>query len=184
MMIWDDSLAATGTDSAARQAARDLERVLTAHSDLREIFDGFTRCLETIYDISRGFLAVREGGQTRFMAVASWQQGQVRKNLSLRLPTESSLLERVAEDGQVYADTFAELCDGNRIERRLLLGDNARSFVLRPLKHDAQVVGMLGYSSDNPDAFAAFDENLWDPYLNRFAERIADYQAAPAHHMD
>jgi len=59
------------------------------------------------------------------------------------------------------------------IERRLLLGESARAFILRPLKHNAHVVGILAYSSDNPDAFAAFDEDLLDPFLDRFAELIS-----------
>jgi len=45
---------------------------------------------------------VREGDQTRFLAVASWQQGHERRSLSLRLPTEGSLLDKVAEDGLMY----------------------------------------------------------------------------------
>ncbi len=183
-MVWDDDLGEFGIDRGARQTARDLEQVLATSEDSRELFDGFTRCLEQVYDISRGFLAVREGEHTHFLAVAAWQQGRERRNLTLRLPTEGSLLEKVAEDGQLYSDDFAELSGGNQTEKRLLLGDSGRSFILRPLKYEGQVVGMLAYASENPDAFAAFDEQLLNPFMDRFAARIALQQTAHVGHAD
>jgi transcriptional regulator with GAF, ATPase, and Fis domain len=182
-MVWDDELGEAGTDGAVRQMVRDLDRVFAVSDELGDVFDGFTRCLEQVYDISRGFLAVRESDYTRFLALATWQHGRERRNLSLRLPTDGSLLEKVAEDGQMYSDGFAELCGGNMVERRLL-GDSARSFVLRPLKYEAHVVGILGYSSNDPDAFAAFDERLLAPFLDRFAERIALRQTVQHHPVE
>jgi len=165
-------------DNAGSELARVMDNLATAltdRQDPRDIFSVFTRHLEKVYAIKRGFLAIRDGDLTRFTAVASWRQGHERRNLSLALPQRGSLLQKVAEDGQVYAETFAQLYDGNMIERRLLMDDDTQAFMLRPLKHAGRVVAMLAYASDDENAFAAFNESVIDPLIDRFAEAIARY---------
>jgi len=168
--------------SAIRSArmVRRLREVLARGSDPRELFYEFTRVLEQTFPIRKGLLALREPNHTRFLAVASWRAGKVRKNLSLRLPTVSSLFEKVAEDGRIYRESFAAFFDGNLLERRLLLDDETQSFVLRPIKYEGRVVALLGYSSDNADAFASLEENPLDAVIEMFGELIAKYQARPA----
>lgn len=155
-------------NGAVNKLTQRLREVLVECSDPPTIFLRFTRELQRVYDITKGFLAIREGDMTRFLAVATFSNGTVRKNLSLKLPSAPSLFEKVADDGKLYTESFAELCDGNLIERRLLLDDDTRAFMLRPLKFDGRVVGLLGYSSDNPDAFVTFEEGLIDPALDEF----------------
>lgn len=159
-------------NDAVRKLTMRLGEVLADCSDPRTIFQEFTRELQRVYDITKGFLALREGDMTRFLAVATFSNGTVRKNLSLRLPNAPSLFEKVAESGQLYTENFAELCDGNLIERRLLLDDDTRAFMLRPLKHEGRVIGLLGYSSENPDAFVTFEEGLVDPALDAFGRLL------------
>ncbi|RKX24746.1 MAG: hypothetical protein DRP45_07520 [Candidatus Zixiibacteriota bacterium] len=154
----------------------ELESVLVDNAEPREMFLEFTRHLEREYDIAKGLLVLKENDKTRFLAVASWNHGKTRKNLSLLLPSTGSLFEKVAEQGQIYTDNFAELYDGNQMEKRLLLDDYTQSFMLRPLKHDATIVGLLGYSSENTDAFVTFEEGLLDPVIDHFAAVIAQFQ--------
>jgi len=154
-------------ESACNRVAVDLDLVLRKKSDPRAVFNGLSRSLLQEFDIKKGFLALREGDQTRFLAVASWKEGRTRKNLSLRLPNISSLFEKVAESGQIYSENFAALFDGNYMERQLLLDDDTASFMLRPLKHDAKVVALIGYSSEVSEAFVAFEEGLLDPIFDR-----------------
>ncbi len=153
-----------------------LDSVLQTQESPQKIFSELTNILQRKYDIRKGMLALRHGDQTQFLAVATWNRGKSKKNLSLRLPTRASLFEKVAEHGQIYSETFAELFDGNLIEKHLLLDDETQSFVLRPLKHEAQVVALLGYSSDNPNAFVTFEEGFPDPFIERFAALIARNQ--------
>jgi GAF domain-containing protein len=178
-MGWHDRPWESHTGGAMNALVDSLSAVLAQTDDPREIFTRFTEHLERVYAIDRGFLAVREGDHAQFTAVASWQQGRERRNLTLQLPSQGSLLQKVAEDGQVFAETFAELYDGNMIERRLLMDDETQSFMLRPLKHEGRVVAMLAYSSNDSDAFAAFNEQLLDPVFNQLAEAIARRQDNP-----
>jgi hypothetical protein len=146
-----------------------LDEVLGSSRDPRVLFSEFSRVLESEFEIRKGFLALREGDQTHFLAVASWKQDGTRKNLSLRLPQAPSLFEKVAESGQIYSENFAELFDGNLIERQLLFDDDTVSFMLRPLKHEGRVVALLGYSSDVPDAFETIQEGTIDAAFDKLA---------------
>jgi len=99
-------------DSADRKYFGAADRLLAASDDIlggtrdpRVMFSEFSRLLETEFEIRKGFLALREGDQTRFLAVASWKQDGTRKNLSLRLPKGPSLFEKVAESGQGCCST-------------------------------------------------------------------------------
>ncbi len=154
----------------------DLACLMSDSCDPRLIFPEFTRILQRGFDIRKGFLAMREGNQTRFLAVALFSRGKTRKNLSLKLPTAPSLFEKVAETGRIYSENFAELFDGNLIERQLLLDDDTVAFMLRPLKHQARVVGLIGFSSDTPNTFVTFEEGLLNPAFDRLGELLGDIQ--------
>ena len=174
-----------GCDSPDRDYSQGIHRLIRNVNDVLEIprdpdetFLQFTKSLETEYDIRKGLLALRDTDHVRFLIVATFNQRKVRKNLSLKLPLTSSLFEKVAEHGRIHTESFTELFDGNSIERRLLLDDSSRSFMLRPLKHEGQVFALLGYSSENPDAFVMFEEGLLDPIIDRFAAAIAGCQLA------
>ncbi|HUV31781.1 MAG TPA: GAF domain-containing protein [Acidobacteriota bacterium] len=150
----------------------NLDAWLPDRIDLPDMFVLVTRKLQQMYPITRGLLAVRESGGTRFIATASFSPRRTRKNLSLRLPSASSLFEKVAEGGVTYTESCREFFSGNPFERNLLLGGDTRSFVLQPLKHEGTVVGIIGYSSDEPTAFTLFEDGLLDRVAARFAARI------------
>jgi len=180
-MFWDNETSYSDQPSAGRfdQLLKSLDIRSSRLIDPQTLFSEFTHRLQDFYEIRKGFLAVREGRNTRFLAIASFNRGRTRRNLSLRLPPTSSLFDRVIEDGRIYTENFATLFDGNTIERQLLVDDSTSSFVLRPLKHDGQVVGLLGYSSDNPNAFVTFEEGLLDPIIDRFAGLLAHMLSCP-----
>jgi hypothetical protein len=169
----------TDSSSVSRPArlVKNLREVLASGTEPREIFYEFTRVLEQGFRIRKGLLALREENQTQFLAIASWRAGSVHKRLSLRLPTVSSLFQKIAEDGRGYSDSFAGFFDGNMMERRLLMDEDTQSFVLRPIKYEGRVVAMLGYSSDSTDAFATLEESVLDPVTASFGEMIGRYQA-------
>ena len=78
------------------------------------------------------------------------------------------IFEKVAESGQVYTENFCDTFTGNFFERKLLLDSDSRSFVLQPLKSEGEVVGLIGYSSEQPTAFTMFEEGLLEKMANRF----------------
>jgi hypothetical protein len=160
------------------QLTAQVDEILSAATDARTAFSEFSRLMESTFDVCKGFLALREENQTRFLAVASWKKGGERRSLSLLLPQTASLFEKVAETGQIYSETFAEFFDGNRIERSLLFDDDTVSFMLRPLKHETRVVGLIGYSSDVPDAFVTIEDGQLDPAFDRLAALLGRLQTS------
>jgi len=145
----------------------------SAGTDISDIFIALTRELQQFYPIKKGLLIAREKDSTHFMATASFSREKTRKNLSLRLPSVSSLFEKVAEGGLVYTENCGEFFSGNSFERNLLLDADTRSFVVLPLKHHGEVMGIIGYSSDDATAFAIFEEGLLDDMAGWLAARIA-----------
>jgi len=162
----------------ARLLLEESFQILQRFPDPRQAFLELTRVLEHQFSIHKAMLAVREDRAARFIAVATWDKGRCRRNLSLRLPTDRTLFAAVIEHGQMFAENFAELFDGSVIERQLLLDDDTQSFMLRPLKHEGTVVGLLGFGSANPDAFLLFEEGLFDRVMERLAETIAAHEPA------
>ena len=157
----------------------ELEHSLAGITDPRAAFVQFSRLIERCLDIRKGFLALREGDQTRFLAVAGWKKDGPPRSLSLRLPNVASFFEKVAEDGKLYSEEIAEFFDGNTIERRLLFDEDTVSFMLRPLKFDGRLVGLLGYSSDAPEAFVTAESGALDPAFERFATTLSGLRLEP-----
>lgn len=131
-------------------------------SDLSKTFFSITRELSKKYDIDKGVLVLRHDQDGKLAAISTWQRGLARDGLALNLPTDSSLLEKVAEDGRVYTEEFSGSFSGNFFERKLLLDDDTRSFVVQPLKSEGRVLGLMGFSSAQPCAFAMFEEGTID----------------------
>ncbi len=129
---------------------------------LSEIFFHVTRELRKRYNISKGVLVVRHDSTHRLAAISTWNNGATRDGLAVNLPVDSSLFEKVAEHGSVYTEEYCGSFSGNFFERKLLLDDTSRSFVVQPLKSNGEVVGLLGYSSEEPTAFAMFDEGAME----------------------
>ncbi len=140
--------------------------------NLSQAFSELTEELIRDFDISKGVLVLRMRDTQDLAAISTWKDGAMRDGLTVSLPAKSSLFEKVAEDGVVYTEDFCESFSGNFFERKLLLDDDSRSFVVQPLKTDGQVVGLLAYSSDQPTAFAMFDEGAGRPLASKFASQI------------
>ncbi len=167
------------TDRAETELSRfNLDEEFSGNEDLGDIFIGLTKLLEKYFDLDRGLLVVREAKGTRFLAVSSWTDDKVRKNLSLRIPETSSLFEKVAEHGILFTENFCDLFSGNSFERNLLLNQDAQSYMLQPLKHEGLVVGLLGYSSTSPMAFPSLENGLLDSIAEQLASRIASQLTA------
>ncbi|HOD65658.1 MAG TPA: GAF domain-containing protein [candidate division Zixibacteria bacterium] len=143
-----------------------------------QMFAHLTRELARRYAINRGVLIMRRGAAGPFAAVSTWVNGSLRDGLAVNLPPQSSLFEKVAEHGRVYTENFCASFSGNFFERKLLLGDESRSFVVQPLTSDGEVVGLVAYSSDEPTAFAMFEEGAVEDVARAFAAAIRKQRLA------
>ena len=146
----------------------NFHKIVNQAENLSEIFFALTRHLRQKFDINKGVLLLRREQPAQLAAVSTWNNGTGRDGLALSLPCKSSLFEQVARHGEVYTENYCDSFSGNFFERKLLLDDNSRSFVLQPLKSDGQVVGLLGYSSETPTAFTLFEEGT----LNGIADKL------------
>jgi len=141
-------------------------------TELSQTFVGLTRRLRQQYPIDKGVLVLRQNDGERLSAISTWHDGAVRDGLKLKLPTETSLFEKVAEHGTVYTEECCGVFSGNFFERKLLLDDDSRCFVVQPLKSEGRVLGLLGYSSRHETAFAMFEEGALDSVADKFGELI------------
>lgn len=140
--------------------------------NITQSFSNLTDELNNEIEINKGVLVIRMQDTHELAAISTWNNGVLRDGLMVTLPGKSSLFEKVAEDGSVYTEDFCSSFSGNFFERKLLLDDNSRSFMVLPLKAEGKVVGILAYSSVEPIAFAVFEEGKFKNRAEKFASEI------------
>jgi transcriptional regulator with GAF, ATPase, and Fis domain len=150
----------------------ELNNSVRPETELSRTFVGLTRKLRQQYPIDKGVLVLRQDDGDRLSAISTWHDGSVRDGLKLNLPTETSLFEKVAEHGTVYTEEICGSFSGNFFERKLLLDDDSRCFVVQPLKSEGRVLGLLAYSSRRETAFAMFEEGALETVADKFGELI------------
>lgn len=148
-------------------------------SNLAQAFSDITGELSKDFDITKGVLVIKMQDTQNLAAISTWKDGVMRDGLTVSLPSKSSLFEKVADDGSVYTEDFCSAFSGNFFERKLLLDDDSRSFVVQPLKTDGTVVGLLAYSSNQPTAFVMFEEGVVQPTTEKFASDIKSLLMKP-----
>jgi len=151
-----------------------IENIINGSNNLSDIFVKLTKHLGKQFHINKGVLVLKRGSSNNLAAVSTWNNGHAQDGLAIDLPGDSSLFEKVVEHGQVYTEDFCGSFSGNFFERKLLLDNSSRSFVLHPLKSEGEVIGLLGYSSEKPTAFAVFEEGILDDVAGKFADAIYD----------
>jgi len=129
---------------------------------LMAAFEDLARRLRVRFPFDRTVLLLKKEDTQQLLAVAAATGGTSRK-LRLSLPLENSLLAKVIEHGLPYCESYCGFFSGNQLEQRLLFDDTAAAFALLPLKRDGAIVGVLGFSSDDPDAFRLFEDTDWAP---------------------
>lgn len=149
----------------------DLDRDFANQQDPSELFFDIIDSLKERYTLNKCVLILKRG-QEPLSAISTWSNGLRQEGLTLNLPHKESLFEKALEDGRLYTENFNGLFSGNFFERKLLLDDQSRSFALRPLKSDGRVVGMVGFSSTNPTAFALMEDGDSADILDRFADKL------------
>ncbi|MCK4632179.1 MAG: GAF domain-containing protein [candidate division Zixibacteria bacterium] len=150
----------------------NFDTITTSAGNLSEAFWELTGELSKTFSIDKAVLILRKPEDDRLAAVSTWRQGQVRDGLTISLPCQSSLFEKVAEHGQVYTENFTGSFSGNLFEQRLLLDDSSRSFVVHPLKAEGRIVGFLGFSSEQPTAFTVMEEGALEELAAKFGSFI------------
>ncbi len=165
------TVSATAPAADSKQPAHDLDRAFVNKQDPSEMFFEIIDFLKERYTLNKCVLIIKHD-QAALSAVSTWRNGLRQDGLTLNLPHKESLFEKVLEDGRLYTEYFIDSFSGNFFERKLLLDEQSRSFALQPLKSDGQVLGLVGFSSKNPTAFALMEDGDSAEILNRFAEKL------------
>ena len=173
MSIHQNATAVQSDLTLPQQFCRDIARLKSDEFRPSEVFFELTRRLHQRYPITRGALILKNDG--RLTAVSTWRHGLSGDGLGINLPDDSSLFLKVVENGRTYSESYAGFFSGNFFERKLLLDEHTRAFVLQPLKAGGEVIGLLGFSSEDPDAFAIFEDGALDEVADSLAARIATH---------
>ena len=137
-----------------------------------EMFFEIIEFLKERYTLNKSVLIIRSE-KAVLSAISTWSNGVRQDGLTLNLPHKESLFERVIDDGRIYTEFSIGAFSGNFFERKLLLDEDSRSFALLPLKTDGQVVGLVGFSSKNPTAFALMEDGDSSDIFSQFAEHLS-----------
>lgn len=103
--------------------------------------------LSEMISINRSVLILNQRETNQLAAVSTWEKGAVRDGLTITLPSESSLLQKVANEGVAHTIENPNDFSGNFFEKKLLLNNESKSLIIQPLIEDDEVIGLLSLSS-------------------------------------
>lgn len=159
-----DSESTTLSDAARSAGFNSTPGEKASLSHLHEIFVATADSVHRYVPIHRAVLVAVLSHYRDLLAIARWSNGESDgpRILSLHLPVENSLFAQVAAQRFEFGDDYFGLFSGNSMERQLLLdGVTGGSYVICPIKIDASLVGLIGFSSILPGAFG--DMESLDP---------------------
>lgn len=131
-----------------------------AHAHLHELFIETARCIHRYIPVHRAVLVAVGDHYRDLIVLAGWPDigsNAGARTLALRLPAENSLFAQVAAQRCGFSDDYFGLFSGNSLERQLLLDNITGSYVIWPLRIDASIVGLIGFSSELPGAFVELE---------------------------
>jgi len=152
----------------------DIKNISDPDIKVSELFFDFTEWYRGQYNISKSVLVLKSMSDYSLSAVSTWENGAKRDGLTIRLPLEHSLFEKVINEGKTYLSQLSDDFTGNFFEKKLLMNENTRSFVLQPLKCKDDVIGLIGFSSESSDIFNEEKQSLFEETSVKLAEVIRE----------
>jgi len=129
---------------------------------LTDLFNKHVKNIQEKIPINKAVLLLNHYHTGMLAAISTWENGHLHDGLSIKLPSESSLFEKVISTGKNYQSNNCLEFEGNFFEKKLLLNEQSSSFLLQPLTVNDQVVALIGYSFCKSDIFD--DKNI----INKF----------------
>ena len=108
----------------------DFRSTVNGETGPSNAFFELTTRLASRFNINKGVLLLRTDAEAPFAAVSTWKNGQIREGLSIRLPSESSLFEIVAGQGDVYTENFCNGFSGHGIQQSPAAGRAIAELIL------------------------------------------------------
>ncbi len=129
---------------------------------MTDLFNKHVKNIQEKIPINKAVLLLNHYHTGMLAAISTWENGHLHDGLSIKLPSESSLFEKVISTGKNYQSNNCLEFEGNFFEKKLLLNEQSSSFLLQPLTVNDQVVALIGYSFCKSDIFD--DKNI----INKF----------------
>ena len=120
---------------------------------MTDLFNEHIKNIQEEIPINKAVLLLNHNHTGVLAAISTWDNGHLHNGLSIKLPSESSLFEKVVLTGKSYQSKNCSEFEGNFFEKKLLLNEQSNSFLLQPLKVNNQVIALIGYSSCESDIF-------------------------------
>ena len=122
----------------------------SADTDISTVFDRLVLFLSERHKIDKGVMLVCGDEDGQLGVVSVWDERGLKAGLTLTLPAENSLFQKVVRSGEKMTLDLPPSFEGNFFERKLLVDESTSSMLLIPLSGESQVVGMIGFSSSLP----------------------------------
>jgi len=148
----------------------DNKTVFNISKELSNLFGNLTDRLNSKYPINKGVLLLRLAKGEPLTVISLWEKGELKDGLLIKLPAKSSLFEQVIAHNQAYIEDFSASFSGNFFEKKLLLNEESKTFVLQPLRFQNNIFGLIGFSSETPLVFTVFEESQTQQLISSFAE--------------
>ena len=152
----------------------DFKNTSNPDTKISDIFFDFTEWYNSQYKINKSVLVLRSMTDLSLSAVSTWEDGARRDGLTLRLPMENSLFEQVIGNGKTFHALLSDDFSGNFFEKKLLLNNSTKSYILQPLKYKNDIIGLIGFSSDSTEIYSDDKKSIFSETSSKLAEIIQE----------
>ncbi len=151
------------TDSGIRKVIiRSVTGIFHRRQHLHAQFFAVTKKLGKFFSISGAVLIVHSQKDDRLKVIALKGENYTREGLAISLPRSMSLLYDVFAGNEQYIENYPDGFPGNFVERKLILGEDTKSIMIYPTRHEGQPNGLICFASPVPYAFVLLENGNFD----------------------
>ncbi len=151
---------------------RSVSGIFNRRQHLPAQFFAITKKLSKFFSISGAVLIVHSKKDDCLKAIALKGDSYTREGLAISLPKTMSLLYDVFSDNEPYIENYPDGFPGNFVERKLILGEDTRSIIICPTRHEGRPNGLICFASPVPYAFVLFEDGNFDAMSEKIGSVI------------
>lgn len=140
--------------------------------ELDRLFRQLINKLRRFYNIGKASLALFESATDRLRVTHIYENGALRKGLTLNFGTHNSVMLQILKQGYPVADNYPEHITANIIEKRILLAPDTRSVLIIPLIAGGNRLGIINLASQQQAGFGLYLEGVGEGIIARFIDDL------------
>lgn len=152
---------------------RSVSALFRRNNNIYKLFFSLYKKLKRHLSLSTAVLIVHSVRDNTLKVIAVKNSRYAPEGISLTLPEQDSLLHAVFRDGHPYIENNPENFRGNFFERKLLLGEPAKSLAVFPIHNKGSRIGLICLASTQAEAFDIIDLPLLNPVATQFGQFLA-----------